>query len=98
MTAPDPPKTRGRPPGDRPLTPELTSSHTAAAPAERLTAAPDCMVAHDGDGAAGMQAWRLAVEHLHGEGLPAAVPELVGARLRRGGVPVDWSYSGRWVA
>ncbi len=98
MTAPDPRKTRGRPPGDRPLTPELASSHTAAAPAERRTAAPTCMIAQASVGAAGMQAWRLAVEHLHGQGLPAAVPELVGARLRRQGVRADWAHSRRWAA
>ncbi len=56
------------------------------------------MIAQASVGAAGMQAWRLAVEHLHGQGLPAAVPELVGARLRRQGVRADWAHSRRWAA
>lgn len=35
-------------------------------------------------------AWQRAVEHLHAAGLPAAVPELAAASLRRSGERPDW--------
>lgn len=43
------------------------------------------------DPACELDAWELAVLHLHACGLPAAVPELVARQLRRRGVVVDWT-------
>jgi hypothetical protein len=37
-----------------------------------------------------LTAWGEAVIHLHGLGLPAAVPELPAVWLRRRGVYADW--------
>ncbi len=37
-----------------------------------------------------LAAWKLAVEHLHAAGLPAAVPQFPAAWLRRRGVRPDW--------
>jgi hypothetical protein len=40
-----------------------------------------------------LAAWGAAVEHLHAAGLPAAVPELAAAWLRRRGVRADWTVA-----
>jgi hypothetical protein len=45
------------------------------------------------DPARELRAWRTAVEHLHSRGLPAAVPEFVGAWLERRGAPADWTWA-----
>jgi hypothetical protein len=45
------------------------------------------------DPARELWAWRAAVEHLHGRGLPAAAPEFVGAWLARQGTPADWTWA-----
>jgi hypothetical protein len=40
-----------------------------------------------------MAAWAAAVTHLHRSGLPAAVPELPAAWLRRRGIHADWTVA-----
>ena len=42
------------------------------------------------DPARDLRAWGAAVEHLHRRGLPAAVPPLAAAWLRRRGTRPDW--------
>jgi len=56
------------------------------------------MVAHVADAQHCLRAWQSAVEHLHAAGLPAAAPEFVARWLSRQGIPVDWTYPGRWAA
>lgn len=45
------------------------------------------------DPARELRAWLAAVERLHSRGLPAAVPEFVGAWLASRGAPADWTVA-----
>jgi hypothetical protein len=48
------------------------------------------MLADSHDAAGELAAWGAAVTHLHGLGLPAAVPEVPAAWLVRRGIRPDW--------
>jgi hypothetical protein len=81
----------GRPPGRPSSRPKAEFPGPAdAAPVTGLT---HVMLQQPADKAADAAAWRLAVRRV-----PAAVPEFVGARLRRLGEHADWCYSGRWTS
>jgi hypothetical protein len=60
--------------------------HLAAASIGRL-AAPG---GRQRDPACELDAWALAVVHLHSLGLPAPAPDLVARQLRRRGIYPDW--------
>lgn len=76
---------------------ESVTRIASAIPATETTPAP-VTLPRDVDIPADLDAWCAAVEYLHSHGLPAAVPELIAARLRRQDIRADWAHGGRWAA
>lgn len=83
-------KARGRPPeGDRPNVVAPASADRPHAHGTRHVR----MISPIPDASRELPAWQAAVEHLHSLGLPAAVPEVTAAHLRRRGVTADWTVA-----
>ena len=80
------PVTRGRPNALQSAITTTSIARTPIAEGPRLAASR-----RTGDPARELAAWRMAVEHPHSLGLPAAVPELAARHLRRRGIIADWT-------
>jgi hypothetical protein len=70
--------------------PAVTPGRPDAAPSQN---ADSRTIARNPDSRGDLRAWGAAVAHLHGLGLPAAVPEFPAAWLARRGLRADWTVA-----